>query len=626
MSDYGDYDDRRPTRTQTGRRVPRERGEPQYMEETTFIERGRGHPPRELVRRRRDPEDDVEDIPREFPPPEGRRRYRNQDNDEYQPRAAPSNASRRHRNDDYDGYAAAGAGGAAAGYAARRGGPRGDPRDRAYYGDRGDRRESRRDQDQYDDDYYDRDPPRRRREEKKGPIEGLLSTLGLGGILGDENGKNGQRSRSKTRQRQWAQAAQAAAVAGAIEAFRVKDAPGPWTGEKGKRVLTAAIGAGGIDKLIDRNPDKNGGIKIIESVFGGLAANRLANGSAKDASADARGRSRSRSVKGRSRSRTRSGSSSGSRDRDRGGNDTLKNVAAGGALAAAGKAIYDRFQEKNNGRRSPSPTSEDEPPPDRRRSRRPREQRDDRSVGPRNRGPPQGGYNDAGVVGRPQRGGKDGGPQGDQGRERGRAAQSGGQRDRKRSQSSSSDSESSMEMEEKRKKMRGKEYLTAALASVATIHAAHSVFSSMEASDKRHKLVAEGEMSPEEARKKKSKAWLQDAASVGIAALGIKGAYSEWKEMNEKRHEVHELEQRRRRRQRRHQQRERERGRDRGNHGGPGRDGRAGAGGGGGGRRGYDPYGRGPPQRPPPGGGYSPVYPDQGVYGGVPPPPMGVDR
>ena len=102
--------------------------------------------------------------------------------------------------------------------------------------------------------------------------------------------------------------------------------------------------------------------------------------------------------------------------------------------------------------------------------------------------------------------------------------------------SKSSDSSSTDDMEKKRKHMRGKEFLTAGLATIATIHAAHGVYSSMEAHEKRHKLVAEGEMSPEEARKKQTKAWVQDAAAVGIAALGIKGAFSEWKEMNEQRY------------------------------------------------------------------------------------------
>ena len=60
----------------------------------------------------------------------------------------------------------------------------------------------------------------------------------------------------------------------------------------------------------------------------------------------------------------------------------------------------------------------------------------------------------------------------------------------------------------------------------------------MEARDKRHAEVASGEMSPEQAAKLRRKAQLQDAASIGIAALGIKGAYSEWQEVKESREEV----------------------------------------------------------------------------------------
>ena len=116
------------------------------------------------------------------------------------------------------------------------------------------------------------------------------------------------------------------------------------------------------------------------------------------------------------------------------------------------------------------------------------------------------------------------------------------------SSSSSSDVCSSSEDERRIKKMKGKEYLTAGLAAVATIHAAHSVYSSMEARDKRHMEVAKGELSPEEARKKKNKARIQDAAAIGIAALGIKGAYSEWQEVQEHRQELAEQEEERKKR------------------------------------------------------------------------------
>ena len=62
-------------------------------------------------------------------------------------------------------------------------------------------------------------------------------------------------------------------------------------------------------------------------------------------------------------------------------------------------------------------------------------------------------------------------------------------------------------------------------------------------------------MTPQEARKKKNKARVQDAAAIGIAALGIKGAYSEWKEMKEQRDEAHEFDQNRAERQARSEQR-----------------------------------------------------------------------
>ncbi|KAL8699559.1 MAG: hypothetical protein Q9201_005942 [Fulgogasparrea decipioides] len=106
------------------------------------------------------------------------------------------------------------------------------------------------------------------------------------------------------------------------------------------------------------------------------------------------------------------------------------------------------------------------------------------------------------------------------------------------SSSSSSDVCSSSEDERRQKKMRGKEYLSAGLAAVATIHAASGVYSSMEASDKRHAEVAKGDMAPEEASRLRRKAHLQDAAAIGIAALGVKGAYSEWKEVQEHRKEL----------------------------------------------------------------------------------------
>ncbi|KAL8837228.1 MAG: hypothetical protein Q9170_002601 [Blastenia crenularia] len=128
---------------------------------------------------------------------------------------------------------------------------------------------------------------------------------------------------------------------------------------------------------------------------------------------------------------------------------------------------------------------------------------------------------------------------------------------RKSSSESSSDSSSdvisSSEEDRRQKKMKGKEFLTAGLAAVATIHAAHGLYSSMGARDKRHAEVASGEMKPEEAARLRRKAHLQDAAAIGIAALGIKGAYSEWQEVQESRKEVI---QQKSERQKRHEKRE----------------------------------------------------------------------
>jgi hypothetical protein len=112
-----------------------------------------------------------------------------------------------------------------------------------------------------------------------------------------------------------------------------------------------------------------------------------------------------------------------------------------------------------------------------------------------------------------------------------------------------------------KKKMKGKQLLTAGLATVATIHAAHNVYQSYEKREARRKAVELGKMTPEEAKKLKSKATLQDAGTIGIAVLGIRCAVSvslplsslqsfqlqrltsskEWNEMREMRHEYKEF-------------------------------------------------------------------------------------
>ncbi|KAK3110909.1 hypothetical protein LTR53_014322 [Teratosphaeriaceae sp. CCFEE 6253] len=550
MSQYAQsrYDDEEPRRYHSVRTRTRERDEPEYVREETYIERGGKY-------------DDYLD------------------------------------DDRYTDYGAAAAGGAA-GYAAGR---------------RAEKKSSRRRGDRdYESDYSDsRSPPRRRKspERKKSGIAEALEGFGLGGIAGavlgnkkkdrsrssSRGGKSvrsgrsrsrvnrrrgyssdeGSRSRSRPRdkrqtERKWAQAAQAALVAGAVEAYRNRKEPGPWTGDKGKRMATAALAAGGIDGLLDRDPDQKNKRHLAEAVIGGLAANRLANGarsksrgrgdraySPDSAATGATGfRARSRSVidriRGRSASRPRG---AGGEEGGGGGIGALKGLAGGAAVAAAGKAIYDRVRSKSRARRSRSRSSSaDSYVPSRQRRwdhgqdrRSPQSGTDDRSS--------RAARSQAGT-GRGRAGGTNGSSSAAAAGGGAAAAGAGAQATSR--EAPESDSSSTTDIEKKRKHMRGKELLTAGLATIATIHAAHGVYSSMEAHEKRHRLVAEGEMSPEEARKKQTKAWVQDAAAVGIAALGIKGAFSEWKEMNEQRREVHEIENRKRERAKKKDRRERD--------------------------------------------------------------------
>ncbi|ETS01717.1 hypothetical protein M419DRAFT_123347 [Trichoderma reesei RUT C-30] len=86
--------------------------------------------------------------------------------------------------------------------------------------------------------------------------------------------------------------------------------------------------------------------------------------------------------------------------------------------------------------------------------------------------------------------------------------------------------------------MRGKQILTTGLATIATVHAAHGVYKSLEKRKARKEAVKEGLLSSKEAKKLKTKAIMQDAASIGIAAIGIKGALSELKEAREMAKEV----------------------------------------------------------------------------------------
>ncbi|KAM0342468.1 hypothetical protein ACHAPU_009543 [Fusarium lateritium] len=419
-----------------------------------------------------------------------------------------------------------------------------------------------RGRDGYYSDYYsdEEDSPR----EKKGHknfLESAIAATGLGAAVKSLTGGGGDDTRSRRggspsseRSRSHAggsggankiqKAAMASLLAGATEAFRVAKEPGGWKGEKTKRILTAAAGAAAVDTATD---DKGGKLGLAESVIGGLVGNRLIRGSRNDIEEDRKtGRSRSRS-------RARSGSQGGGS----GGASGLAALATAGLGALGAKKVLDRSRSRSRGGRGRGRSTSYSPSPDRRRQRSRsrsvvdkarnglaklglgagagaaaadeynRRDQDDFSErgGGRSRR-----YSDDMYDDRRSNNNRDYYDDDRSYRSKPKERRRGGRSDYS---SSSSDLGDSDEDEKRAKKMRGKQLITTGLAAVATIHAAHEVYSSMEKRNARHKAVKEGRLSELEAKRLKTKAIMQDAASVGIAAMGIKGAISEMKEAKE---------------------------------------------------------------------------------------------
>ncbi|QPG99291.1 hypothetical protein C2857_001389 [Epichloe festucae Fl1] len=432
----------------------------------------------------------------------------------------------------------------------------------------------------YSDDDEEEEHDSRHKRGHKNFLENALAATGLGAAVktltgggrdderhGDDRSRGGSPARSHAGGGSGAnkiqQAAIASLLAGATEAFRVAKEPGGWKGEKTKRILTAAAGAATVDAA---RGDTQGKLGLAESVIGGLVGNRLINGSKREIEEDrATGRSRSRSrsrapsqaargggggptglaalataglgalgakaaLDHRPRSRSRAGSRDRSRDRsydsrdgspdrhrrsrsrsvvDKARNSLAKLGIGGGGGAAAAAADDHRRRDQDDFDDGASS----------RRSRRYYDEYDDDSRydgGSRSRG---GDY------------------------EYESSHRGGGRRDESRrgggsrGYGSASDLGDSDEDERKAKKMRGKQIITTGLATVATIHAAHGVYQSMEKRTARQKAVKEGRLSAADAKKLKTKAFMKDAASVGIAAMGIRGAFEELKEAKEMTHE-----------------------------------------------------------------------------------------
>ncbi|KAK0612947.1 hypothetical protein B0T17DRAFT_610387 [Bombardia bombarda] len=391
-------------------------------------------------------------------------------------------------------------------------------------------------------------------------LKSALAAAGLGGAVkaltggsshrddrSDTRSRRGSRSRSRSNGRgegsnKIQKAAMASLIAGATEAFRVSKEPGGWKGEKAKRILTAAAGAATIDAA--QSTDKAGSkMGLAESVIGGLLGNRVLNGSKKNIEEDEKtGRSRSRS---RARSSSKGGGGPG--------RVSIAALATAGLGAFGAKKIIDHSRSRSRNRSVDSRDSRNGSPdrrhrsrsrdgsPDRRHRSRSRSVVDKARKGLANLGLGNGMEDDREYRDRKRdQDDHDDSPRASRRQRSDRGSTAAKRRDSSRGSVSSSDLGDSDEDEKRAKKMRGKQIITTGLAAVATIHAAHSVYESVEKRKVRQRAVKEGLLSPEEAKKLKRKALLQDAASIGIAALGIKGAISELKEAREIAHEMHE--------------------------------------------------------------------------------------
>jgi hypothetical protein len=143
--------------------------------------------------------------------------------------------------------------------------------------------------------YSSEEEEKPKKSRRKSIVDQALALTGLGAAakaVGGSHSRRGSDESRDTRSRgggksergkspegaaKYQQAAKAALLAGATEAFRVRNEPGGLAGNS-KRILTAAIGAGGIDAAADRDPEKHSKRHILEAVVGGLAANYAVNG------------------------------------------------------------------------------------------------------------------------------------------------------------------------------------------------------------------------------------------------------------------------------------------------------------------------------------------------------------
>jgi len=431
--------------------------------------------------------------------------------------------------------------------------------------------------------------PSSKRDRRKSVGETALAALGLGAAA--DAFKNDKRSKSRHRERRSVysesesdgeyersrsgrsrggskakeNSAQAAILAAAVEAFRSRKEPGGATGTKGlKRIIEAAVGAGGIELFLGRNGRDEGKPStkhIMESVIGGLGIQRVANGpransgesTGKDLAASAvialagnalldKLRARSQSPEDRRRS-SRSSRSSRPGMGDRKRSQSVGNLLTAGGLGTAayelGKNRRDRDvgsdDEDNESNISPSDTGSKKS----RRSRRDRNAELDPEVNPvpisqRVR-------RDYDIVGYT--------PDGqlalaETTTELAPGSRGAGDRSMLPWKGDDSDSEDIPDSDDEQKKMhdvRRRQWLGIALAVVGSLDLMSRLYETKEKRAKAKEDVASGRISQEQANKSNVKGRLKNLVVFGLLILGIKEAFDGWKEVMEKRKEYKEV-------------------------------------------------------------------------------------
>jgi len=311
---------------------------------------------------------------------------------------------------------------------------------------------------------------------------------------------NSERHRSRSSSKMNSNTAQAAMIAAAVEAFRARKEPGGVTGSKSlKRVVEAAVASGAVEKFLDRKgeDDKKSNKRIAESVLAGLAAQRGLNG---------------RRTKRRGHDDERA--------------NPLKDLAASGLIAAAGKKFldYQRSRSQSRPRDRSDSTSPERPGLNRRRSRSMSEALGAMGLGGL-------------AVERFGRSRHDN-------RVSKNSRRSSSIRDGSSSDSSLSDSDLSLDEEtemERRKKLHRKEIISVALAILATLHLGHVAYEAREKRVTRKEKLESGKITEEEADKLRNKAILKDATAVGLAIFAAAEAVKAFKGMKESRHQFREF-------------------------------------------------------------------------------------